>query len=211
MSKPTTHVLLLVDDSGSMSSVANAVRSGFNEYIDSLIADDAAKYRVTVGIFSSGYDTYAEAVKPKNVVKLNTSNYTAAGWSTALYDGIGRIVNDFERANPDLSADDKVLLVIQTDGEDNSSREFDVNAARDLIKRRQDEDGWSVLYLGAGPAAWAAGASLGVAKSGIFQTEHTNESYAASYTGVTRSSFAAARGADFDGVAEAMRSALPGQ
>jgi hypothetical protein len=207
MSKPTTHVLLLVDDSASMSSMAQAVRNGFNEYVDSLIADTEGKYRITVGIFSSVYEPYAEAVKPKNLIKLNTGNYTASGYSTALYDGIGRIVNDFERANPNLSSDDKVLLVIQTDGENNSSQEFTLEQARQLIEERQAK-GWSVLYLGAGQAAWQGGDSLGVAKSGQFNTAHTSAGYAQSYTGVTRSSLAAARGADTEGVAEAMRSAL---
>lgn len=207
MSKPTTHVLLLVDDSASMSSMAQAVRDGFNEYVDSLIADTEGKYRITVGIFSADYEPFAEAVKPKNLVKLNTSNYTAGGYSTALYDGIGRIVNDFERANPNLSADDRVLLVIQTDGQDNSSKEITLAQARQLIEKRQ-AGGWSVLYLGAGQQAWQGGDSLGVAKASQFHTQHTSDGYAQSYTGVTRSSRAAARGADTEGVAEAMRSAF---
>jgi uncharacterized protein YegL len=206
MSKPTTHVLLLVDDSGSMSSVAEAVRSGFNEYIDSLIADKDGKYRVTVGIFGHQYRTVAAAEKPKNVLKLDHFTYTAAQYSTALYDGIGRIVGEFDKATT-LADDDKVILVIQTDGEDNSSDEFTVNAARQLIEKKQ-ASGWSVLYLGAGPNAWSGGRALGVKGNSSFNTQHTAEGYASSYTGVTRSSFAAARGADSDGVAEAMRSAL---
>lgn len=206
MSKPTTHVLLLVDDSCSMSSVAEAVRSGFNEYIDSLIADKDAKYRVTVGIFGSEYRTAASAEKPKNVLKLDRSTYRAAQFSTSLYDGIGQIIGEFDKATT-LAADDKVILVIQTDGQDNSSREFTVDAARRLIEAKQAV-GWSVLYLGAGPAAWSGGVALGIKGNSSFNTQHTADGYASSYTGVTRSSFAAARGADSDGVAEAMRSAF---
>lgn len=206
MSKPTTHVLLLVDDSGSMSSVADAVRSGFNEYIDALIADKDGKYRVTVGIFGHEYRTVANAEKPKNVLKLDRFTYTAAQYSTALYDGIGRIVGEFDKATT-VGNDDKVILVIQTDGEDNASSEFTMNEARQLIEKKQGL-GWSVLYLGAGPAAWSGGKSLGIAAHSNFATKHTDAGYASSYTGVTRSSLAAARGADSEGVAEAMRSAL---
>jgi hypothetical protein len=208
MSKPTTHVLLLVDDSASMSNVADSVRESFNEYLDSLILDDDAKYRITVGIFGSEYKNLAVAEKPKNVVKLDRSNYRASQGSTSLYDSIARLIREFEQANPNLPKGDKVLLVIQTDGQDNSSREVDLSTARGMIEARQSGDVWNVLFLGAGMSGWQAGSSLGVADSNLYKTSHTGAGYAASYSGVTRSSQMTARGASKGAVAEAMREAL---
>jgi hypothetical protein len=208
MSKPTTHVLLLVDDSASMSGVAKAVRSGFNEYVASLKADSDGKYQVTVGIFGSEYENLVVGAKVKDVPDLDSRNYRASQGSTSLYDSIGRIVRDFESANPNLAKEDRVLLVIQTDGQDNSSRELDLNTARGMIEARESGEVWQVLFLGAGMNGWQAGASLGVSKSNLYQTAHTGAGYAASYSGVTRSSMATARGASKGAVAEEMREAL---
>ncbi len=208
MSKPTTHVLLLVDDSASMNRVADSVREGFNEYLASLIADKDAKYRVTVGIFGTEYKNLAVAEKPKDVLKLDRFTYQANQGSTALYDSIARLIREFEQANPNLPKDDKVLLVIQTDGQDNSSHEVDLATARGMIESRQSGEVWNVLFLGAGMSGWRAGSSLGVADSNLYQTSHTGAGYAASYSGVTRSSQLTARGASKGEVAEAMRGAL---
>lgn len=210
MSKPTTHVLLLVDDSASMYRVVESVRSGFNEYIDSLIQDNEVKYRVTVGIFGVEYRAFVVAQKPKDVPKLNGITYRADQLGTALYDALGRLIQEFERKNPNLPENDKVLLVIQTDGQDNASREVDLNAARDLIEARQASGVWNVLFLGAGLSGWNAGSSLGVPTSNLYRTDHTDKGYHASYGGITRSSQATARGASNDEVAEIMRGAVNG-
>jgi hypothetical protein len=208
MSKPTTHVLLVVDDSGSMASVANDVRGGFNSYVDSLIADKDVKYSVTVGIFGSKYHTHAVGEKPKNVQKLDSRNYRAEQWSTSLYDAIAKTIQDFETANPNLPKGDKVLLVIQTDGGDNSSKEFTRDSVRSMIEARQSGETWNILFLGAGMDAWSTGSGLGIAKGSVFQTEHTPQGYASSYAGVTATSRATARGASQKEAAEAMREAL---
>lgn len=208
MSKPTTHVLLLVDDSASMNRVADSVRSGFNEYIDSLIADGDGKYRVTVGIFGSEYKNLAVSEKPKDVTKLDKFTYQADQGSTALYDSIAQLIREFERANPNLPKDDRVLLVIQTDGQDNSSREVDLATARGMIESRQSGEVWNVLFLGAGMTGWQAGSSLGVSDSNLYKTGHSAKGYAASYRGVTQSSVATSRGATNNEVAEVMRGAI---
>jgi hypothetical protein len=210
MSKPTTHVLLLVDDSASMFQVADSVRSSFNEYLDSLILDQDAKYRITVGIFGSEYRNLAIAQKPKDVIKLDRFTYQAQQGSTALYDSIARLIRDFDNKNPNLPKGDRVLLVIQTDGQDNSSHEVDLATARGMIEARQSGDVWNVLFLGAGMSGWKAGASLGVAERNLYQTQHSAQGYAESYSGVTMTSRATARGASKDEVAEVMRDALAG-
>jgi hypothetical protein len=208
MSKPITHVLLLVDDSASMNRVAESVREGFNEYIDSLIVDSEVKYRVTVGIFGENYKTLAVAEKPKDVLKLDKFTYQANQGSTALYDSLARLIREFEDKNPNLAKGDRVLLVIQTDGQDNSSHEVDLATARGMIEARQSGAVWNVLFLGAGLSGWRAGSSLGVADSNLFRTEHSAKGYAASYSGVTATSRATARGANSKEAAEAMRGAL---
>jgi len=205
MSKSTTHVLLVVDDSGSMGQVANDVRGGFNSYIQSLIEDTEAKYRATVAVFSNTYETIAVNAKLKDVPELTTANYKANGWSTSLYDAIGRIVRDFNSANPKLPKDDRVMLVVQTDGQDNSSTEFTLADIRALISDRT-ADGWNTIFLGAGMDTWQQGIGMGFGTS--LKTQHTGAGTRTAYEAVTQTSRSYARGATAEESGTELREAL---
>jgi hypothetical protein len=57
-----------------------------------------------------------------------------------------------------------VLIVIVTDGGENSSREFNLDAVRELIKAKETE-GWTFVYLGANQDAWNVGSQFGLSKA----------------------------------------------
>ena len=56
-----------------------------------------------------------------------------------------------------------MLFVVLTDGEENSSREFDQRQVFDMIRERQ-ERGYEFIYLGANQDSYAVSESLGIAK-----------------------------------------------
>ena len=49
-----------------------------------------------------------------------------------------------------------------TDGEENSSREWKLNAIRELIKTKEAAGNWTFVFLGANVDAFEQGANLGV-------------------------------------------------
>ena len=60
------------------------------------------------------------------------------------------------------SVDERCILAMMTDGYENASREYTKESVRALLDRKQKEEGWLVLYLGAGHDAWAQAGALGL-------------------------------------------------
>jgi len=153
MSKPAiVHVIMVIDKSGSMHNLAEDVRGGFNRYIEDLRGeqgDEPVDYHVTVTLFDTDWDTLAINANLDSVPKLDRTNY-APGGSTALNDAIGNSIVDFERAKPTLKKRERVLMVIQTDGYENASREYTKADIKAMIEKRQEGGKWAFLYMGAG-------------------------------------------------------------
>lgn len=190
-SKPTTYVLLATDVSGSMYHLADDVRGGHNAYLDGLEKEDV-RYRLTAVLFNTGVSPLYLAVKPKDATRLNGSNYAPNG-GTALLDAIGKVITDFEFAVPELGADDRVLLVVQTDGQENSSREYTREGIAKMIKDREDAGKWAAIFMGAGPDTWQQAGSMGFSSS--IAVAATGDGVSSSYEGLGRTSAAYAKGA----------------
>lgn len=184
------HVLMITDRSGSMRPLRNDVIGGQNGYLDDLAADglNAASYRFTQVLFNTAVETLDEAADLNQVIRFDQHNYRPEG-GTALLDAIGQTVTLFlETTKAKVNEGDKVLLIIQTDGEENSSREWTKRGVRDLLDSVQKDHGWAVVFSGAGPDGWHERDALGAGK---FSTMHTNSATGtraaySSYAGATR-------------------------
>jgi hypothetical protein len=194
MGKPTTHVLMVTDESGSMEPLEDDVRGGFNRYVDDLRNDVDSKYRLTVALFNHAYRPVCVAAKLADVPKLDGQNYRPGGM-TALVDAIGRTIADFETRVPNLAEGDRVLLVVQTDGQENSSKEYTTESVRKLIADREAGGRWSCLFLGAGPDAWQQAGGLGFDRGSTFAVAHSTVGTQSSYAGLTRATRSYSRGA----------------
>ena len=152
--KPTrlyAHVVL--DRSGSMASCADDAVGGYNSYVAQLPGTSL----VSLTLFDSeGVDLIRDGVTPA-AARLNADEYQPRGW-TPLYDAIGHTIVEAEKRSAGL---DRIALVILTDGEENSSREFNREDIRKLLTAKQEQDGWLVIYLGANQDAWAVGEKFG--------------------------------------------------
>ena len=105
------------------------------------------------------------AVPLPEVKKLDGKSYQPGG-NTALNDAIGITVRKVEADQPKV---DKVVTVIMTDGEENSSREWTHAAVRGLIEEKEKEGSWTFVFLGAGLDAWHQGRSYGVQAANVAQ------------------------------------------
>jgi len=194
MSKPTTHVLMVVDMSGSMQPLAEDVRGGFNAYVDGLRADTDQRYRLTAAVFDDVYELLYTGMKLANVPALDEANYRPRGM-TALLDAVGKTIVEFERRVPNLADGDRVLLVVQTDGQENSSTEFRREQIADMIREREAGGRWSCLFLGAGPDAWAQAGGMGFAAGHTIRTTASTQGTQSSYSGLTVATRDFSRGA----------------
>jgi len=151
------NVSFVLDETGSMQSVKGQTISGFNEYIETLRKDKTAKnMRFTLTKFNSGkMEVKHSGVKLEDVELLTDANYQP-NECTPLYDAIGRTINN-------LGMVDKALVIIQTDGQENASREYDRSKIFDLISSKK-KFGWTFAFLGADQDAWAASGAIGISK-----------------------------------------------
>lgn len=73
------------------------------------------------------------------------------GGGTAMNDGIATAINKIGKWLSDMPEDErpsKNLIVIMTDGEENSSREFTLAKVQDMIKHQTEKYNWSFIYMG---------------------------------------------------------------
>lgn len=162
-----TVVGALLDESGSMADARQETLVGFNAYLDGLKPKTEEDKQHP--IFFSGwlFDAFpgVPAVRP---IALDVSiesvraleNYTPRG-NTPLYDAVGLAIGALETMKAVHKAN-KVVLMIQTDGQENSSREFSGAAIKALIAKRQAE-GWEFIFMGADLTnTYAMSAGLGM-------------------------------------------------
>lgn len=191
--QPVTHVLLVVDMSGSMGRLADDVRGGFNEYKAKLAEDTESEYRLTVTMFDHEFMPLVVDSPLADVPDLDGHNYCPHG-NTALNDAIGRALNEFDAKHGKVRKHERVLVVIQTDGQENSSREFTTDQVKALIAEKDKSDRWAFIFLGAGPSAWSVGGSYGLGHSTI-ATSQTGVGTRSTYSGLAAASAGYSRGA----------------
>lgn len=155
-SKPRTVAVIVQDKSGSMSDKVEATISGFNEYKQSLHKDSEGQLLLTLTQFDTQVVTVHSTVPVSEVPDLDRKSYVIGGL-TALYDAVGQAIRDTEKIT---SIHDKVLVVVMTDGGENSSREWNHAQIMKLMQAKR-HDGWEFIFLGAGEEAWATGQALG--------------------------------------------------
>lgn len=195
MSKKRVCVALLLDRSGSMNVNKVETISAVSQYIKNL--KETFKGRFTLTQFDSGgIDILPQYNNAKIRDLPDFTSFDPRG-STPLLDAIGKTANEVNSEGYD-----NVIFVIVTDGEENSSHEYSLEAVRTLLEEKQAL-GWQVSYLGSDVDAFHEAAQLGIAKGQTmnFASNHINatmDAYAMSNTAyVNRSSLLAVGEADF--------------
>jgi len=154
--KPTTIVNFILDKSGSMSSIQDATISGFNEYLQTLRKDKKSNYEFTLTLFDTDVTLQVEGENVKDVRDLDRGSYKPDGM-TALYDAVCQTIS---KTKPKKGQ--KALVIIMTDGQENSSKEYTHLNMRDMIKEREKSGNWTFVYLGANQDSYAVASSFGI-------------------------------------------------
>lgn len=159
----TVAVTMLVDQSGSMEHLQQATCAGFNEYVDVLRDRKRAKTTYfTAMTFDStrGVHKLQVGVELQDACTLSRHNYKPGG-GTPLLDAVGTAIMATEEV---LSRHrcKKVIVVIQTDGQENDSRLHTLSSIKVMIEERQTK-GWQFVFIGAGINAFADAHKMGIA------------------------------------------------
>ncbi len=139
------NIRIVLDRSGSMSGSEKATINALNSYLNDL-KRDSIKGFITLSTFDSvSIDTPINAVKIEDLEAFNIDLLEPRG-STPLFDAIGLAIYSLQ--NIDTFSDDEKVLVIVTDGLENSSKEYNYQNISEMIKEKE-ESGWFIIYLGA--------------------------------------------------------------
>jgi uncharacterized protein YegL len=168
---------MLVDRSGSMASMGTEVADGCNAFLDGQREGDAKTGVPTHVIFSTFDDKY-ETVHNTPLTDLHaiTQDEIAPRGLTALYDAIGRCVDEAIAANDARTLPfEKVVVFILTDGVENSSKQHQKNDITLRIKRLENEFKWEFYFAAANQDAMTTGTALGC-KASQCLTFNSNQS-----------------------------------
>ncbi len=161
----TTRILVVQDRSGSMQSRVKETISGFNEYVDDLAQDNSDEAFLTLVQFDDEYLVTEEDTPVAKVKSLNEDTFVPRGM-TALLDAVGRGITDLKKR---MNDDDRALVVIMTDGGENSSSEYTRDQIQKMIRDCEKEGNWTFVFLGAGTDSWSGGSMLGLRRNqGVF-------------------------------------------
>lgn len=158
-----TELVFILDKSGSMSGLEHDTIGGYNAMLRKQ-QEESGKARITTVLFSHDYEILHDQTDIKDIKPMTAKQYQVGG-STALLDAVGatihKIGNAQKYAKEELRAD-KVMVVITTDGMENSSREYTYEKIKQMIERQKRRYEWEFIFLGADIEAVAAAAKLGI-------------------------------------------------
>ena len=138
-SSDTTLVVLLLDETGSMAVNKDVTVSGVNEYIDTLRGENI--------LFSLVCFNSMETRVIRDMCPIDSAAHLSP--------------DEYQPRHGHILVGEGVIVVIQTDGQENDSIEYTGKMIKGMIKEGQDE-GWEFLFLGADPTTYESALNIGI-------------------------------------------------
>lgn len=186
-----THIAVVLDSSGSMEAIKNDTIGGFNTFLEAqknaegeatFTMVEFADHNWSQGNSGWSLGTLNLNTKPvevdknvrikvrhdfvdiKEVSKLTEASYRPSG-GTPLLDTIGEVIkrtgNNLKNL-PESLRPSKVLFVIITDGEENTSSIYSFSKINEMISHQKDVYNWEFVFLGANQDAIREATKMGI-------------------------------------------------
>ena len=147
------NVYILLDRSGSMSTLWNEAIGSINGYVANLKKTD----KIHLAVFDSVSHDVMRDCKVKDWKDVSDKEVEPRG-GTPLYDSCGKVM-----AVAEADKAKKTVLVVMTDGYENSSKEHTQASIKAKVKSFEDRK-WEVVFLGANfDSVESVSGSVGVA------------------------------------------------
>lgn len=145
---------------------------------------------LTLVQFDDKYQTDYECVDVNDVKPLDESSYSPRG-GTALLDAVGKTVNMVRERlakTDEEKRPGKVIFLIITDGQENSSKEFKADTVKEMVKHQIENYNWTFVYLGGGDieSQKEQGLAIGVAASNVYGFSTSSRGMGAVYGNIAR-------------------------
>ena len=165
MNENCTHISVCLDRSGSMSSMATEVVSGFNKFVDDQKKEEG-EATLSLFQFDDVYEVVHDFINIKDMKGLKLSPRGC----TALLDAMGQTLEETRDKVLKMKDDDcpsRVIFVFITDGDENASTKYKRKEIFSMIKDlkssgRGDQINWEFVFIGANQDAIAEGSGYGI-------------------------------------------------
>jgi uncharacterized protein YegL len=191
-----THIIFVMDRSGSMQTIWNDAVGAYNSMIQRQ-KEEPGEATFTLVAFENDYTEVLHDMPIKDVPELDTTMVFPRG-GTSLLDAIGRTIRTASErweATREENKPSRVLVVIMTDGQENSSSQFNRAQVSETISGITNRDNnraqWEVIFLGANMDAIGEAMNFGLSptRSANFTASATGVSGALLYASNTMSMY----------------------
>lgn len=197
MKEDFTAIAVIMDASGSMATLTKDTIGSFNQFLaeQQALPGEAAFSLCT---FNTDYRLVHDFVPLANVSQLTEKTYRPGG-GTALLDAMGTTIDALGAklaAMPEEDRASKVIVLVITDGEENSSKRFTLEQIKAKVTHQQDKYNWLFVFIGANIDAISAGISLGVTSANSVNYTPTSGGTRSLYSNISSNmgSYRTARG-----------------
>lgn len=176
MTKPEPlQIVCILDRSGSMSALVTDTIGGYNSFLAKQ-REEPGEAQVTTVLFDGEYEKIADAVPLKIAPNLTGKEYYARG-TTALLDAVGLTISDMlgkMEKEGICPAKRRVLFMIMTDGQENSSREYNKATVKGLIDLTTEKYKWNYIFMGANIDSVSEAAAIGIGSRHAVNYSHNS-------------------------------------
>jgi Mg-chelatase subunit ChlD len=158
-----SHIVMVVDRSGSMNAIQMDAIGGFNAFLADQKKVPGGATLSLIG-FDDRYEIWQEWKPIQDVPELTTQTFVPRG-STALLDAIGRTINETGKkleSMAEMDRPERVICVILTDGYENASKQFNMQQIAEMIANQTDTYKWTFIFLAANLDAIATASSINI-------------------------------------------------
>jgi uncharacterized protein YegL len=158
-----TDITIILDKSGSMEARRTDAIGGFNALVDDQKVQPGGA-ALSLVLFDTTYEVTFTEKRPSDVPALTMETYTPSG-GTALLDAMGKTIDATGKrlaAMAEESRPGKVIVVVITDGEENSSREYTYPRVNEMICHQRDVYKWEFIFVGTNQDAIASASRIGI-------------------------------------------------
>jgi uncharacterized protein YegL len=170
------HYIFIVDRSGSMNTIRKDTEEGIKAFIDKQLEGVDSSKR-TVSFYQ--FDTEHECLHNFDLLEKAKDYKLEPRGSTALLDACGQAITNVGHSLKHMPEDQRpgyVMVIICTDGEENSSREYKKAEIKKMIQHQQDKYNWRFTYIGANQDAFTEARSLGISGQSVLNYTATSRS-----------------------------------
>jgi len=175
-SENNVEIIVILDRSGSMHGIQSDVIGGYNSFIQEQLKEKG-KASVSLVLFDDKYEVVYRDRDIKEVPELTSDTYFARG-STSMFDAIGKAISE--------STSENAMVLIQTDGYENTSTEWNKDSVKSLIEKKEKQ-GWDFIFLGADIDTAEVGGSFGMVASKSVSYDKSSFGVEAAFTSMTNS------------------------